>query len=85
MTISDATSGAAIYYTANGTMPTTSSTQYTGPITVGSTETLDAIAVAPGDTNSAVGSAVYTINSSLPWLQRRHSPLPPGLIARRSR
>ena len=61
MTISDATSGATIYYTTNGTTPTTSSTRYTGPITVSSTETLEAIAVATGDTNSAVASATYTI------------------------
>jgi hypothetical protein len=64
VTISDATSGATIYYTTNGTAPTTSSTQYTGPITVSSTETLKAIAVATGDTNSAVASAAYTITSS---------------------
>ena len=64
--ISDATSNTTIYYTTNGTVPTTSSTKYTGPITVSSTETLEAIAVAPGDSNSAVASAAYTINSSLP-------------------
>ncbi len=63
VSISDATSGATIYYTTNGTMPTTSSTAYTGPITVSSTETLEAIAVAAGSTNSAVAPAAYTITA----------------------
>ena len=66
VTISDATSGATIYYTINGTTPTTSSTPYAGPIAVSSTETLEAIAVKTGDTNSAVTSAAYTITSSPP-------------------
>jgi hypothetical protein len=66
VTLSDATSGATIYYTTTGTTPTTSSTRYTGPITVSSTETLQAIGVASGDNNSAITSAAYTIDSSLP-------------------
>ncbi|MGD0893714.1 MAG: chitobiase/beta-hexosaminidase C-terminal domain-containing protein [Terracidiphilus sp.] len=49
----------------NGTTPTTSSTVYTGPITVNSTETLEAIAIATGDAN-AVGMATYTIAPVLP-------------------
>jgi hypothetical protein len=61
VTISDATPGATIYYTEDGTTPTASSTPYTGPISVAATTTIQAIAVASGFTNSAVASATYTI------------------------
>ncbi len=64
VTITDATSGASIYYTTDGTTPTTSSTPYTGAITVRASETINAIAVAPGYTQSPVASSIYTINLS---------------------
>jgi uncharacterized repeat protein (TIGR03803 family) len=57
---------ATIYYTTNGTTPTTSSTKYTGPITVSATETIKAIAVATGYTDSPVASARYTITPIIP-------------------
>ncbi|MFZ1086034.1 MAG: Ig-like domain repeat protein, partial [Terracidiphilus sp.] len=65
VTISDATAGATIYYTTNGSTPTTSSTVYGGAITVPATapvtETLQAIAVVSGYAPSSVASAVYTM------------------------
>jgi sugar lactone lactonase YvrE len=66
VTIADSTTGAAIYYTIDGTTPTTSSTLYSGAITVSATETIEAIAVATGYANSAVASALYTINLPTP-------------------
>ena len=66
VSISDATAGTTIYYTTNGTTPTTSSAKYAGAITVSSTETLEALAVKSGYTNSPVATAAYTIKSTLP-------------------
>ena len=61
ITLSDTTTAATIYYTLDGTTPTTSSTTYTGPIMVSSTATLEAIAVANGFSASTVASAAYVL------------------------
>jgi pullulanase len=64
VTISNATSGSTIYYTTNGTAPTTSSTKYTGSLTVSSSETIEAIATASGYGPSSTAQATYTINTA---------------------
>jgi glucosylceramidase len=64
VSLADATTGAAVYYTVDGSTPTTGSTLYssTAPIAVSVTTTIKAIAVATGYTNSAIASGTYTIN-----------------------
>src|SRR5207237_411381 len=64
VTLTDSTPGATIYYTTDGSTPTTSSTPYSGPITVTTTQTIKAIAAAPGYTTSAVASGTYTIQGA---------------------
>jgi len=65
VSISCTTSGATIYYTIDGSTPTTSSPQYSGPISVagdGTTMTIKAIAAKTGYTASNVASATYRIS-----------------------
>jgi uncharacterized repeat protein (TIGR03803 family) len=64
VTISDTTPGATIYYTTDGTTPTMDSAVYSGPITVNSTETIEAMAAASGYSNSAVATGTYTITAT---------------------
>ena len=58
VTISNTAPGAAVYYTADGTTPTTNSTLYTGPFVVSTTTTVQAIAAENGFVNSAVATPV---------------------------
>ena len=61
VTISCDTDGATIYYTTDGSTPTTSSSEYSGAITINKALTIKAIAVKDGMANSDVASATYTI------------------------
>ncbi len=63
VTISCSTAGATIRYTINGSEPTSSSTQYTGPISVDSSRTIKAKAFKSGMAESYTASATYTISA----------------------
>jgi hypothetical protein len=66
VTLSSATTGAAIHYTTDGSAPTASSAAYSAPVPVAASATIKAIAVATGYTDSAIGSAAYVIDLPLP-------------------
>ncbi len=55
-----------IYYTTDGTTPTSSSAKYSAPVQISATQTLSAIAIAPSEQPSAVATAAYTINVPAP-------------------
>ena len=58
--ISCTTAGAKIYYTTDGTTPTTTSTEYTTALSLTSTTTVKAIAVKTDMNNSAIATATFT-------------------------
>jgi hypothetical protein len=60
VSISSTTPGVTIYYTTDGSTPTTASRRYSAPLLVVLNTTVKAIAVRDGWTASAVGSATYT-------------------------
>ena len=71
ISITCATEGATIYYTTNGSTPTTSSTPYTGPLTENvSGVTIKAIAVKDGMINSGVGTGSVMLQCAKPIITR---------------
>jgi hypothetical protein len=75
VTLSDATAGATIYYTTDGSGPSTSSLRYSGPVSVSSSLTIEAIAVSAGYTNSGLARADYVITSA------KGPTIPPNAIS----
>ncbi|WTU05015.1 chitobiase/beta-hexosaminidase C-terminal domain-containing protein [Kitasatospora sp. NBC_00070] len=64
VTIADATAGATIRYTRDGSTPNGSSPVYTGPISVTASGTVRAFAQLAGRTDSPVATEVYTIGGT---------------------
>ena len=78
ITLSDTMSGSTIYYTKDGTTPTTSSTLYTAPIPV-TTATIKAIAANNGYASSAVaGPAYFTVKLAAPTFTTANGGQYPG-------
>jgi len=66
VSITDSTSGSSIYYTTDGSTPSPgqgTTQQYTTSLTLNATTTVNAMATAPGDSNSAMATATYTLLS----------------------
>ena len=55
-----------IYYTLNGTTPTTTSSKYTGPITISSTKILKFLAIDLAGNKSPIYTNTYTIDKVAP-------------------
>jgi beta-glucanase (GH16 family) len=70
VSLADTTSGAKIYYTLDGSAPSTTSQVYQAPFLVASNMTVKAIATASGYATSAVASQSYTpsiASNTLVW------------------
>jgi len=64
ITLADTTTGNAIYYTTDGSVPSPgmgTTKQYGSPFTLSTSATVKALAAAPGYMNSAIAQASYTV------------------------
>ena len=59
-----ATSGSTIYFTTDGSTPTTSSYRYSGPVSIAKSMVVQAMAAAPSYANSGLARASYVISTA---------------------
>lgn len=79
ITMSSATPTSVIYYTLDGSTPTTNSTTYSGPFAINGGTTVNAIAVAPGYINSGVQSMFYQlVQTATPVFNPSSGPITNG-------
>jgi hypothetical protein len=63
VSITDSTAGATIYYTIDGTTPTSSSAVYSAALSLSSSTTVQVIAAAANYANSSIASAVFNFQT----------------------
>jgi Chitobiase/beta-hexosaminidase C-terminal domain len=63
VSMASATTGSTIFFTTDGTAPSTSSSRYSGPVTIAGSMTLQAVAMASGYGNSGLARASYVITA----------------------
>lgn len=66
ITLSSATPGAALYYTLDGSVPTSSSTRYSSAFTLSNSATLNVLGLKDGLNTSPISSASFTIGNQAP-------------------
>ena len=64
VSMASATAGSTIYFTTDGSAPTTASYRYSGPLSVAKSMVLQAVAVAPSYSNSGMARASYVISTA---------------------
>ena len=64
VTMASPTSGSTVYYTLDGSTPTTASTVYTAAVNISANTTIKAIAVKTGLDNSSVTEGIYEFSAS---------------------
>jgi hypothetical protein len=81
VSISCSTTGAAIYFTTDGSSPTTNSARYTNPITLQGDTKLSALALKPGYINSVVTSVFFDrVKAMSPSYYPSQGPLAAGTV-----
>ena len=74
VTLSSTTASSTIYYTLDGSTPTSTSTVYSAPFAVSTNTTVKAIASAPNYLQSAVSTADFTFSDQTPTVTFTPSP-----------
>ena len=81
VSMADSTPGVTIYYTTDGSTPTTTSTSYTGPILLSTTTTINAIAASSVYAPSPVASVTYTVAQPADLIESSVSALTPNPVS----